>query len=261
VGDRLIPISGGLVLPGGGSSFSTGATNISQATYSGTSEYGDVIVLTGQRSDLVTPVVIGTTVAHPDGTWSITTVPLLDGTYVVTANAADAAGHSSSYPVQFPNLVIDTVAPRITNVSLNVKLGKVFVTFQDDRSGLLDAVLDNAANYALTLANGSRNTAIPIRAISVSPGSGSDPRVVTLNVAIPKKPAKAARYAFVIQGQNFTDQAGNVLSESFFVSKSSTPGSGYVAEFQTNGSASSGPQAVHSKAIPKVSKFHAKKVK
>ena len=256
VDDRLIPIVGGVVSSGNGGSLAGGASNANQPTFRGTAELSDIVTLTAIRAGVGTPILIGTVQSGADGTWSITTVPLLDGTYTVTANAADAAGRPSTFPVTFSTLVIDTVAPRITGVSLNPKLGKVFVTFQDDRSGLIDAELSNLGNYALSLPG---KGLIPITGITVSPGSGSDPRLVTLDVALgsagKRHGARAARYTLSIAGHNFTDAAGNALSEQFFLSTTTAPKSGYIAQLVSDGRAIASPQLVQATSTPKPSKF------
>ena len=256
VDDRLIPIVGGVVSSGNGGSLAGGASNANQPTFRGTSELSDIVTLTATRAGLGIPILIGTTRAGADGTWSITTVPLLDGSYKITASAADSAGHPSTFPVTFPTLVIDTVAPRITGVSLNPKLGKVFITFQDDRSGLIDAELSNLGNYALSLPG---KGLVPITGITVSPGSGSDPRLVTLDVALgsagKRHGARAARYTLSIAGHNFTDVAGNTLSEQFFLSATGAPKSGYIAQFVSNGNTAGSPQLVQASSTPKPSKF------
>ncbi len=250
VEERLVPIEGGIV---GG----IGASNSNRPTYRGTSESSDIVTLTATRAGVGSPIFLGATRAAADGTWSITTVPLLDGSYKVTANAADSAGNPSTFPVTFPTLVVDTIAPRITGVSLNPKLGKVFITFQDDRSGLIDAALSNVTNYALSLP--ARKGSIPITGITISPGSGSDPRLVTLDFALGsagrRLGARASRYTLSIAGHNFSDAAGNALSEQFYLSTPGAPKSGYIAQLVSNGNTTSLPQLVRANSAPKPSRF------
>ena len=47
------------------------------------------------------------------------------------------------------SLVIDTVGPRVTRIFLDRAHGQIDITFQDDRSGMDQASLRNAANYTL----------------------------------------------------------------------------------------------------------------
>ena len=80
-----------------------------------------------------TPVLIGQGVSNADGAWSITSnQALADGAYTITAIAVDSSGHTiSSTTTIVPNLVIDTVGPKVTSVSFNRFQGQIVVTFQD----------------------------------------------------------------------------------------------------------------------------------
>ena len=58
-------------------------------------------------------------------------------------------------------------------------------------------------------------------------------------------------YTLSIAGHNFTDEAGNALSEQFFLSNTGTPKSGYIAQLVTNGNTIAGPQLVKTTSTPK----------
>jgi len=248
VTDRFVPIEGGAAgLPPG-----TVSSN-NQPVFSGTAEAGDTVTLTAFRAGLNAPVVIGQAAVAADGTWNVTSSPLLDGAYSITAVATDFLGRPSSDTQLFASFTVDTVAPRITNVILNPKLGKVFITFQDDRSGLVESILADRANYALLRAG----AAVPIRGITVSPGAGSEPRVVTLDVALGKAKGKAQKFTLAIAGSNFKDLGGNVLSEQFFLARPNSTKNGYIAQLISDGKTIAGPQSVqvNKAAKPKPSRF------
>ena len=234
---RFVPITGSLT--GGG----TGpATNNPRPSFAGTAEAGDVVTLTAIRAGLAEPILVGQVPVAADGTWSVTSSFLIDGSYTVTASAADGNGVLSAEPLAFPSFVVDTVAPRITSVQLVPQVGKVFVTFQDDRSGLVDAALANPTNYSLFGAGAAR---IPLRSIAVTPGSGSADRIVILDFGKPAKGrGRAIRYIFSIAGANFADEAGNALSEQFYLPPQTATKSGYLAQLVVNGNVISGPIAV-----------------
>src|SRR5439155_27382530 len=102
-----------------------------------------------------TPVLIGQTEAGSDGTWSITSNRLADGSYRITATTVDRAGVIIAGPIQVVTgaaqggLIIDTVGPGVVNLQFDRLTGRVSLTFQDDRSGMLTQSLLDAANYAL----------------------------------------------------------------------------------------------------------------
>jgi hypothetical protein len=261
VADRLVPVVGGLQSGSDtGISSSDGITHTNQPVYAGTAEVGDIVTLTGKRPDMAAPVVIGQVTAGSDGSWKVTTSPLVDGTYAISVSAADAAGHVSSPSQSLPSLIVDTVGPRITGVVLDPKTGTVKISVQDDRSGFSDSTLLNSANYSLTsTAAGSKPATIT--GVTVSPGGATDTRVITLNVSLnagKKKAAKAGKYVLSINGENLSDIAGNALDERFFTLPSPAAKGAYIAQLITDGRANAGPSVVTSQATPKPPKAHFK---
>ncbi len=74
---------------------------------SGTAEAGSTVILTGTNGE------IGRTTANPDGTWSFTPqAPLADGT-VVSVQARDAAGNTSTTV----DTTIDNLAPAVPSIN------------------------------------------------------------------------------------------------------------------------------------------------
>ena len=241
---------------------SSGATNSNTPSFAGTAGPGDIVTVMGQRSDMPAPFVIGQVVTSYDGTWSLTSAKLLDGTYAITVATHDSLGHISGTPASLPSLVIDSAPPRVTGVSLNPKAGVAVITIQDDRSGLIDSELANPGNYSLYLSTATGNQRIGITAITVSPGGPTDVRTIVLtfasnNTAKGRRKLtslKAGKYVLSINGNNISDNAGNALSETFFtVNPPSHPSasSTYIAQLITNGSAPANPVQVHIKSGPK----------
>ena len=76
---------------------------------------------------------IGRGVSNANDAWSITAnQALADGSYAITAIAVDSSGHTiSSTTTIVPALVIDTVGPKVTNVSFARLSGEILVTIQD----------------------------------------------------------------------------------------------------------------------------------
>ena len=255
VGGRLAPSSDT------GASSSDGVTSVKQPVFIGTAEAGDLVTITGQRADMAAPVVIGRAVVGADGSWSLATSPLADGTYAIVASAADAGGHVSSPPVAFPNLVIDAAGPRITSVSLNPKTGKIVIAVQDDRAGFSDSELSKASNYSVSASDAGGLKPLTINGVNVTAGSGSATRVITLDAAVrggSKRVSRARRFVLAINGANLSDLAGNALDERFFVpTSSSAPKNGYIAQLVSNGNTLAGPEIIQTKKAsrPKPSRF------
>ena len=84
---------------------------------------------------------------------------LADGSYAITATAVDQFGvTTTTAPVTIvPDLVIDTVGPRVVFAAFDRLIGTVYYTFQDFQqdgttpggSGLLVQSLSDSANYSL----------------------------------------------------------------------------------------------------------------
>ena len=87
-------------------------TNVKTPTLTGTAEAGSTVTLDDGSTQL------GTAVAGSNGTWSIVSSTLADGTYNLTATATDGAGNvsASSQPLA---LTIDTAAPAVTAALLH----------------------------------------------------------------------------------------------------------------------------------------------
>ena len=78
-------------------------------------------------------ILLGSTTAGSTGAWSLTSgTALADGGYTITALAVDATNSNiTSTTTIVPDLVIDTVGPKVTSLAFNRFQGQIVVTFQD----------------------------------------------------------------------------------------------------------------------------------
>jgi len=94
-----------------GDSATDDLTALAQPAFAGTAEAGATVRLFADG------LPIGQTVAAPDGAWEITTEPLDDGTYTITAEAEDLAGNISPRSGGLA-LTIDTTPPQRPTLDL-----------------------------------------------------------------------------------------------------------------------------------------------
>ena len=170
-------------------------------------------------------VAVGNTQAGSDGTWSITSNLLAQGTYTITASATDQFGQTVS-PVAtiVPKLVVDTAPPVITSLSFDRFDATLAVTFQDNLSGMDLASLTNSAFYHISARPLSSKVHVPNlilpTSISFTPGAlPSDPVVV--NVVFNKgRPFRGGKYEVLINSgtgdAGIQDVAGNALDGNFY---------------------------------------------
>jgi subtilisin-like proprotein convertase family protein len=99
-----------------GNSSTDNLTSATTLTFTGTSEAGPgngCVTVTATPTPSGTPIVLGTTTVDVSGSWTlVTSVPLADGTYTVSARAVDRAGNlSTNSAAMNPNLIIDRTPP------------------------------------------------------------------------------------------------------------------------------------------------------
>ena len=131
---------------------------------------------------------IGQGVSNADDAWSITAnQALADGSYAINAIAVDSSGHTVSMNTPIvPNLVIDTVGPKVTNVFFNRVSGIIQVTIQDYGGvnnagvGLNPSSLIDANNFSLVRFHQHGPAAFLVTAINVSPGTLTGSQLVNL---------------------------------------------------------------------------------
>lgn len=213
VQDQVVPVTGRLVNANNQPIGST--TNSTQPRFTGNSEAGSVVTLLVQGGSFATPTPIGVTTADASGLWSLTVgSALANGSYTITATAADFLGNSSSpTEVLIPNLVIDTVAPRIMNVAYGARGNQLIVTLQDTGTGIDPGTLGNMANYQL-VPNGRSAITLSLAGIVITPGPGANQQttVVTLNLGPHSRLGKAT---FTVRSGGISDLAGNALDGEF----------------------------------------------
>src|SRR5262249_11484130 len=88
-------------------------TNIATPVISGTGETGDTIALFDGTT------LVGSTTVGLDGTWSVATAALANGTHVLTANQTDALGNPSALSSALA-LTIDQTLPTVSFPTLSV---------------------------------------------------------------------------------------------------------------------------------------------
>ncbi len=64
-----------------------------------------------------------------DGVWRLTSIPLADGTYLISANASGVGGAAGSLKV-LGSITIDTVGPRLISARLRPRAGKVLLALR-----------------------------------------------------------------------------------------------------------------------------------
>jgi Bacterial Ig-like domain len=214
-------------------------TNINRVNFIGTTLPGASVTLFAQANGQPTPLAVGSTIAGPTGAWSITTSPLPDGNYNIFAQATSAGRTSSLVPILPGNgqgqLIIDTIGPRVNGLSFAPLKGQIVITFQDERSGLDQASLANAANYVLTKASQARQVFV-VTSISVSPQvSPTAPQVVILTFNNGKR-LRGLDYVIRVIAGGVSDLATNALDGEFlgvFPSGDRHPGGDFVARLDS----------------------------
>jgi PKD repeat protein len=213
-------------------------TNVNQPNFFGHSQPYAYIQLFAIREGSNQKINIGSGQADGSGAWNITTIVLPDGRYSIVADAINRSGVHANTQQILPNagqgmLVVDTVAPKITNVDFNRIYGQITVTFQDNLSGMDLASISDAANYSLTRP-GTRPGAFLVNVISVTGGSGTGPVTATLSINNGRQ-IRGGSYTLTVRGVGNSpvqDVAGNDLDGVFYgyyPSGNGNAGSNFVA--------------------------------
>ena len=218
-----------------GISDSDGITNVTQPIFDGTSEALSTVSVYAQLQGGGPQQLLGQTVADATGAWSLqSAVALADGSYTVIAQAQANDGVTTAQTQILPAgtegpLVIDTLAPVVTDVVFSRLSGSVFVTFQDNLSGLAQATVVNAANYRLNKLVGRKLGQILSTAITTSGPTAPEVVKITVNGG---RPIRGGQYLLRILPGGITDVAGNALNTAFygtFPSGIGKPGSTFSA--------------------------------
>ena len=179
---------------------------------------------------------VGTATSDPAGNFAVQSQLLADGSYSFRVEAVRADGVSTGF-VSAGNLEIDTVSPRVTGVIMTPTTGQIYVTYQDDRSGMAASTVVNTGNYSLTRPTFRPRFYEITAAKLVPPSSTTGPLTVALKSAMGSR-IPHGRYLFAILSGGVTDVAGNLLDGQFngqFPSGNGTPGSQFDAIFPNQG--------------------------
>lgn len=215
-------------------------TSDTTPTFFGTTVPGVQVVLYAQMAgSSAPPTPVGQTIADANGNYFVRSSPISDGLYAFSVAAFRSSGQTVSGTIGAGDLLFDTVPPVITNVVMTPKTGQIYVTFQDDPSGMNLASLMNRAHYSFT----RRTTATPrnflITAAQVVPpvNSPAAPVTVVLTVANGHR-ILHGRYLFTILAGGITDNAGNQLDGAYsngFPTGNGLAGSAFDALFLDHG--------------------------
>ena len=192
-----------------GVSNTDGITRTNQPAFLGTAAPNAIVRLFARRADQAEPFSLGEVIASPAGLWSLTTDPLADGVYAITAVVIPPGGFPQTRTLLTSNseIRIDTVAPRVAGLASLPSSRQVRVVFVDNLSGFDDATLTDRAAYTL-IGRGRNRTPI-----AVQPGLRppdllpTDPRGVVLTTGAGLRPR-----AIRISSRRITDVAGNALA-------------------------------------------------
>jgi len=250
-----------------GASNSDDITKVVQPNFIGTTNQpGATVTLYALAAGSAAPVVIGQGVSNANDAWSITAnQALADGSYAITAIAVDSAGHTISGTTTIvPALVIDTVGPKVTNVSFARLSGEILVTIQDyggpNNAGVglnLSSLID-ANNYSLTKYHQHGPAAFLVTSINVTPGTLTGSQLVTLQFN-GGKTLRGGHYFFTVRSVSPTDLtgvrdiAGNALDGEFygyFPSGNNEPGGDFIAELDAVHNTIYAPKTVIGTATP-----------
>jgi hypothetical protein len=220
-----------------GISSSDGITNVTTPTFVGGATPGAVIqVFEAPTGSSAAPVMIATGVASSSGAWSATVLgaPMADGSYQVTATANSGGAVATT---SLGTVVIDTVAPVITDVVFKRMGGEMEVFFQDNLSGVSLADLSNGGNFKISGTAVNGQTPVPRvivpTSVSVTPAAtstGVDEAIIVFNRG---KSLPAGTYTFRVIAAGITDVAGNHLNGRFYGTYPSgnlTVGGNFVAQ-------------------------------
>ncbi len=167
-----------------GESDTDGITKDNTPTYYGTTIPGAQLILYAQKTGSSGgPVQVGVTTADANGKYTVTSSTLADGQYQFSVEAfsnGTATGMVNAGP-----LLIDTVSPVVVSVVMTPKTGQIYVTYQDNSSGMDLASLTNTLNYSFTRRTTYKPRAYKITAAKLVPpmSSPTAPVTVVLRVA------------------------------------------------------------------------------
>ena len=233
-----------------GKSNSDDITNVAQPNF-----YGTVYATLPNGSQVPEPyahvelyangVPVGYTQAGSDGSWSITSNNLAQGTYTMTTSTTDQFGQTTvTGQMLTPHLVVDTTAPVITSLSFNRFNATLTVTFQDNLSGMDLASLTNSAFYHISAKPLSPKVHVPSLILPTSilytPGASPTDPVTVYVVFNNGHVFRGGKYEVLINSgtgdSGIQDVAGNALDGNFygsFPTGDGLPGGNFIGTIST----------------------------
>jgi hypothetical protein len=210
--------SGGFVFTGALAPFSDtspthagGFTNTNRPTFLGTAPPFALVQLVARPINIDAVLPLGQTVVGSAGQWTLSTGPLADGIYSVTAVVTPPGGFPGP-PVPIANngqLVIDTSSPRVVAVTPIGATSQVYITLHAGQSGLNILRLLSPLNY---LFYGPKAAPMHPTSVALAP-SGVQPdgtQSVVLTAAVSPRSFRRFR-DLAITGAGITDMAGTPL--------------------------------------------------
>jgi hypothetical protein len=179
-----------------------GITDDATPTFVGTAPQGTTVELFAQSGVSSKPMRIGTTVVDASGNWKITATHLDDNTYAISTRFT--AGDSGSVQVTpLTQVVIETVAPRITNVAY--KSGKVTIAFNAPAGFNPGSLTDSQLYVART--KGAKSPPLKV--------SGIQQAVTQVTFTVAKGRLHPSTIYLEIISSGIQDVAGNMLDGAF----------------------------------------------
>ena len=202
-----------------GSSSTDSITNISAPVFEGQSAPGSSVTLIAKPvSGSGQSINLGSATVGDNGTWSVKSASALtDGQYVVTITVTRGTetltktllggGAGTGSP-----LIIDTIAPQVTQLGYNKVTGQVRVNAQDSGSGLSSATWSNSANYQI-IATAGRNAGQQINSATMRMVSANSYPQATYNLILDRRSGPRPQSVQVtLKTSSLTDQAGNAAT-------------------------------------------------
>ena len=220
---------------------------------------GASVTLAATSNQTGQTLVVGSGVADAAGNWSITTVPFVDGSYMITATATTATDTTQTVLTGLlfgrQDLVIDTAGPRITSFQVtNARTGSFQAVFSDP-SGLFVPTVTNANHYALsrpvpTPRRGQTFPIVNVAALGVvaQPLFSTDPVVVTGMVQGNRRLiARNGVYVYTIYASGIFSQSGVALDGAYtgnFPTGNGQPGSDFQVKIRVRNGRALAPIAI-----------------
>ena len=242
-------------------------TSVNTPNFLGTAAPGATVALSATSNATGQTLVVGTGVADASGVWGITTVPFVDGSYTINAQATDPSGHTAGTlvagqlnAISSDFLVIDTAGPKITDFRvIAAKKGTFQATFSDP-AGLIFATLADPNTYTVNRPSPTpkKGRTFPVAALSVT-----SPVVRSINDSPPLaftpvqviglvgngKPLINGNgvYTFTIRSAGIVSLSGVTLDGKYtgkFPTDNGVPGDDFQARVIVRNGKASGPIAI-----------------